>query len=201
MRIFSIAAIAGLVLGFVLTGATSATAQTEEVPTTPHKRVFGFQDPLTGEFHPLGKFHGPVPDVATTPALTGTLEVVVKITLKTPVPKGGVIVCSADFIASSISLTSTAVTTYDESASVLATVAGSAATCTVKVPYSWVLPAASATVHDSLDGSLVVTMFAPATTTTAIEEGLTRTNGQDIVSATKLPANGATTVYDKNVTL
>jgi hypothetical protein len=201
MRIFSIAAIAAVTLGFAFAGIPSATAQSDE--STSHRKIYGYQDPETGDFHPLGKFRGPVPDAATTAPTTGTLEVVAKITLKTPLPKGGTIICGASFIASSFSTTAISATSYEESADVLAVVSGSTATCTLKLPYSWVLPPPSSTVQDSLSGSLSVQMFQPvsSTTTTAIEAALVRGNAQPIVSATKFPANGATTIYNLNVTL
>lgn len=185
-------------LGMVMVAGAAAYAQDLSVHQT--KKLFGFQDPVSGEFHPLGKGQRLIPDAATTAPTTGTLEVVVTIALKTPLPKGGSVLCSTDFIASSFSLTTGAATSYTETAEAIATVAGAGAKCTLKIPYSWVLAPASSTIHTTLDGSLGVSMIG-ATTTTVLEGEVLRGHGQDIVSATKLPANGAVTVYDVNATL
>jgi hypothetical protein len=208
MRIFSIAALAVLTLGAGFAASVPACAQSDDDEAVIHvsqpKKVFGYQDPVTGEFHALGRNHMPVPDATTTPAFTGTLEVVVKITLKTALPTGGSIGCSTSFVAASFSATApTGANTYEESASAAATVSGTTATCTLKIPYSWVLAAPSTTVQDSLSGSVTVEMYKSVSSTnpSVILTGLVRSNSQNVVSASKFPANGTTTVYNINATL
>lgn len=204
MRILSIAAIAALALGAGLAATATAAAQSDEtpVPIPAHpKKIFGYQDPATGDFHALGKMHGIAPDASSSTTLTGTLEVVVTVTLKTPLPKGGAVICVSDFIASQVTQTPPADTTYDESAAVVATVAGSTATCTIKIPYAWAFPTGSGIVQHALDGSLDVEMFSAASTTVPVSGAMVRSVGQAIVSATAFPANGATTIYDVSATL
>jgi hypothetical protein len=194
MRKQSIALVAAIALG-TLGGSSIAHAQTTNAPL--QKKVFGFQDPRTGVFHPLG--HGP--DLSENPAATttysGTIEVTVTITLKTALPKGDSVACSVDALAGSGSPASPLGVTvaYDESATSTASVSGSTATCKVNIPYSWVLPTPSATVTDSLDGNLTVVMYSPTATTITTElEELTREHTQPITINGGTPGDGTLSV-------
>jgi hypothetical protein len=193
MRKQSIALVAAIALG-ALGGSAIAHAQTANPPF--QKKVFGFQDSRTGVFHPLG--HSP--DLSENPAATttysGTVEVTVTVTLKTTLPKGDSVACSVDAIATSETETSpfTSVA-YDETATSIASVSGSTATCKVNIPYSWLLFTPSTTVVNSLDGSLEVIMYSPTATTITTElEDLTREHGQAITINGGKPGDGTLSV-------
>lgn len=160
MRKQTIALVAALALG-ALGGSVTAHAQT----ANSGRKVFGFQD-RTGTFHPLGQSPDLMENPAVTTTYTGTIEVTVTVTLKTPLPTGDKVACSVDAIASSDNtLNPLASVTYDEIATSNATVSGSTATCKVNIPYSWVLLTPSTTVINSLDGNLDVIMYSPTATT------------------------------------
>ncbi|MGA2857119.1 MAG: hypothetical protein ABSE40_09625 [Candidatus Sulfotelmatobacter sp.] len=191
MRKRSIAFVAVLALG-TLGGSVLALAQTAN-PTAARK-IFGFQDSKSGTFHPLGK-SADLSNTTATTTFSGTIEATITITLKTALPKGDVIVCSVDALASSISETTDAAVTYDDSAASTATVSGSTATCKVNIPFSWALQTASTTVLQSLDGSLDVIMYSPtATTITELVEDFTRDHSQGITINGGKPGDGTLTV-------
>jgi hypothetical protein len=117
--------------------------------------VFGYQDPETGIFQPMVR---EVPD-ATTPATTGTIQLALTIKLLTPLPANGSVVCGASLLAESLNLTTVTGSTWTEDAFSVATVNSSGvATCTVNVPYSWVVPAKSSTVLNSITGDYSIEM-------------------------------------------
>jgi hypothetical protein len=192
---FVVIAMVGLSLA-----ASAAMAQSDEAVSGSQKKVFGYQDPKTGVFHQLGNREVLEPDVTTAPT-TGTVDVVVTITLKTALPKGGSIVCDASLIASSISETTASVATYEEALAEVATVSGSTATCTIKIPYSWALPAASTTVVNAMDGNVDVIMSAAPTTATPAAGLFSRSSLHSFAQNAKIPAAGATTSYAVAVTL
>jgi hypothetical protein len=192
MRKQSIAFVAAIALG-ALGGSAIAHAQTANAPF--QKKIFGFQD-SRGNFHPLR--HSP--DLTENPAVTttysGTIEVTVTITLKTALPKGDSVACSVGAVANSDSETNPLLdVAYDESATSLASVSGSTATCKVSIPYSWVLLTPSTTVLNSLDGSLDVIMYSPTATTLTIElEDLLREHSQGITINGGKPGDGTLSV-------
>lgn len=191
MRKQSIALVAAIALG-ALGGSAIAHAQTANAPF--QKKVFGFQD-SRGNFHPLGHSVDLSENPAATTTYSGTIEVTVTVTLKTALPSGDKVACSVGATAISDSETTGANVAYDESATSLATVSGSTATCKVNIPYSWVLLTPSTTVIDSLDGSLDVIMFSPTATTITTElEDLAREHSQAITINGGKPGDGIETV-------
>jgi hypothetical protein len=193
MRILSLVAVASLVAGATLSGSVSASAQSDAV--APHNKIFGYQD-KNGAFHPLMQAE---PDV-TTPALAGTYEVTITITLKTPVPAGGSVLCTTDITAAAVNEATQSGNSYDEQSYSVAKVSGSTATCTVTTPYSWVLPAASSTVFPSVTGSYTVSLV-PASSNVPVVELEGRTSTASFLNANKLPAAGAVSKYAIAATL
>lgn len=192
MRRQFIALVAAIVLG-TLGGSAIANAQTAN--RTP-RNILGFQDSRTGIFHPLGSAVDLSADTTATTTYTGTIEATITITLKTALPKGGAIVCSVGAIASSESETDPLEdVVYDESATSLATVSGSTATCKVSIPFSWLLITPASTVLNTLQGSLDVTMFSTTTTTiTEILEDTVREHSQALAINSGKVADGTLTV-------
>lgn len=192
MRNFSVA-MSVLALGAMLSGTAMAGAQSDG----GHKKVLGYQDTETGEFRPLEKI---VPDV-TTPATTGEFEVTFTITLKSAVPTGGSVLCSTNFVVSSVSVTTGAATTYTESAYAVAKVTGTTATCTVNTPYSWLLPAASSTTETTLVGEHTASILGAPSTTVNLSTVEGRSSSSAFVSTKTAPATGSITKYAVAVTL
>jgi len=175
-------------------GSTAAIAQTSSHTNKP---VLGYQDPETGVFKPLEKV---VPEAATA-AVTGTIELTMTITLKTPVPTGGKVACSSGVSAISISLTTAQATTYEESASAFATVSGATASCTINIPYSWLIPPSSTTVQNSLTGSYTAEIIGPASTTVIVTSPFARSSSSEFLTSKTIPATGTTSKFTVNVTL
>jgi len=189
MRILRLAAIAAVTVGVTFAGSHPSAAQST-TPGALHKRVFGYQDQATGAFHPVSTM---APDTTITPT-TGTIELTLTITLKTALPKGGGINCGADLSASAE--TSASVGLWLEESYSEATVSGSTATCTVAVPYSWLIPAASRT---TISGTYYVEMAkAPGTVPGA--SGTVRLSNGPFLSGS-IPASGTTTSIAQGVTL
>jgi hypothetical protein len=192
MRKHSIALVAAVAL-VTLGASVLVSAQTANPPRSA--KTFGYQDSKTGTFHPLGTTPDVAdPDVATT-TYTGTIEATVTITLKTALPKGGTIACTLGASPSSENETTGAFVGITESASSVATVSGSTATCKLSIPYNWVLPTPSTTIINELTGSLDVIMYSPVTTSIAdFTEDIAREHGQAITINAGKPGDGVETV-------
>jgi hypothetical protein len=172
----------------------SALLQAQAPDTQSNKKVYGYQDPQSGTFRALPT---EAPTEGTSTPLTGTLKVVLNITVKSTWPAGTArtIVCSADF--DQISITGTAVTTpYIEEVSRYATAATSGYTCTLTIPYSWLIPTTA--IQKTLTGS-----YSVGVQNTAVAAGppILRLSNGPIVSTTTLPATGTTTTYTIAVTI
>jgi len=195
MRICKIATLAMLTLGVMLAGTVSAFAQADE--SSSHKKVLGYQDSETGVFRPVEYV---IPEATTTPS-TGTIQLTITITLKTPVPTGGSVLCSSAIVASSTSLSIGTGIDYVETAAAAAKVTGATATCTVLTPYSWVIPPASSTTLDSLTGSYSVTILPAPSTTVTIATLKERSSSSQFLSTKTIPAVGTISKYTVAATL
>jgi hypothetical protein len=150
----------------------------------------GTYNPRTGTFQPRVVAEAPLPAVTTT-THGGTLIVNFAITLKTAVPTGDKVICDVvAFVTDPLTLS-----TIDESASTVATVSGSTATCAVKIPYSWSLAAATDMVSWNYAAAIT-----PTSATVASALLLARSSSHTGASFT-LPANGVTTTKAVAVTL
>jgi hypothetical protein len=193
MRKHLIALVAVIAL-VTLGGSVLAHAQTANRPAAASK-TFGYQDSKTGAFHPLGTTPEIADATAPTSTFSGTIEVTVTITLKTALPKGGTVACTVGASVISESETTDAVVGISETGSSIATVSGSTATCKVNIPYSWVLFTNSATVINTLSGSLDVIMYSPITTSIAdFTEDVAREHSQAITINAGKPGDGTETV-------
>lgn len=189
----AILATAAACLGLALSLSSAACAQSDET-TAPQSRLQGHRDPKTGVFHPDNAV---VPEAGAVSPLTGTFSVTLHITLKTAVPSGDKVGCSADILADET--TATGATAYTEEVSALATVSGSTATCVMTIPFSWLFPTGA--IQEFLTGGYTATIFNPSATISAATF-LTRSSGSDFVDATgtNVLATAART-YSVNVTL
>jgi hypothetical protein len=105
---------------------------------TSHQPALTYVDPVTGEFKQVT----PQVDANILPATaptTGTFVFKITITLKSTIPSSDVIVCNANANVTDVG----SQTVNEELASVAATRTTTSATCTVSIPYSWVLTTAT----------------------------------------------------------
>ena len=123
----------------------------------PAPAVPGFLNPRTGSFTPMHvrarenpeQTEGPVQaaQVPTPSKVTGTVKVNFSIAVKSSIPTGSSIVCEVDIAVADCDPTGTngCPNTPQEQASTVATRSSNAASCTVTIPYSWLL-----SYHDDL---------------------------------------------------
>lgn len=138
------------------------------------------------------------PTATSTPVVqSGILQLKVTITIVSAIPTTTPILCQFSPSVSGQNSTTSEMDWYQETGSVLATRTGNTATCTVRIPYTWTLHAASAD------------MVTPAFTVTATDTtGVGRTSGTygfamglATNGAFPLPANGATTALTRAIRL
>ena len=161
--------------------------------TTTGKKVFGYQD-SSGAFHPMLIA---VPDATTTPATGGTIQVTLNIAVKSTFPTGTTrtILCGIDVDVTGMTTTG-GMTTYMEAANANATGSGTSYTCTLKIPYSWIIP--TTLVQKSLLGSYTVQVN---NSTMSAGPAVLRFSQGTFLSTSTIPANGATSTYTVAVTI
>jgi hypothetical protein len=147
--------------------------------------IVGTLNPQTGTFKPLIKptviEDLEVAPLATTPT-TGKFVANFTISVKSTIPSADVIACTLE--ASVADITSGHIA--EETASVAAVRSGSSATCSVTIPYSWILTS------PTLDMvSLMYTISTPygGTSATALPSRMSI----QTISTGKVPTSGATT--------
>ena len=140
----------------------------------------GYLDPRTGEFRPLAQHEAQSEEIEATTPTTGKFVVSFTITISSSIPTADTISCG---VTATLFETST-FHTVEELASVAASRTGSTATCTVTLPYSWVLSTPSS---DTVNLSYSITV--PGTTVSLPS----RTSIQTINGNLKVPGSGSTT--------
>ena len=158
--------------------------QASKVPSKPG--ILGFLDPNTGAFRPVPPASEEGPDTAAPTTFTGTITVVLTITLKTTGLTN--VLCSADTFVVDASFART----YFETDSVAATGTGATRKCTLKIPYAWGLLTQA---NDNMSTNYVV---SGTTGTTGLPA---RSSGLSPLDTRKVPANGVLTNLAANVTL
>jgi hypothetical protein len=160
------------------------------------QRVLGYFDPATGIFQPL---HSAAEiDPATAVTETGELIVKYTITVKSTIPKNGVIGCSATADVGD------AAGDHEERATGVATGSGTSYTCSAIIHYSWLLDTPT-TDQVGLTGSVTLEYGYQVTafngSAIVVEPIESRGSVPGIPSLKAVPANGATTTVDVSVTL
>jgi hypothetical protein len=161
-------------------------------------RVLGYYDPSTGTFSPVHQSTTET-DAATT-ATTETGELIVKytITVKSAIPKNGVVGCSAS------AETGDAAGDYEERATGVATlVSGTTYTCSAIIHYSWKLDTPT-TDKISLTGSSTIDYGYEVTATNGtatLVQPIEDRGSVPSIPSISVPASGATTTVDVSVTL
>jgi len=188
-----------LVLGLAAS-AFGQFAKTQSPFKTQHREL-GYYDRTTGAFTPVKPEATDNAEPATTATVTGEFEFTINITLKSTLPKNGIVGCDADaYITDPVTELS-----YAETGAAVATGSGSTWTCKVTIPYSWILTSpitAADVVGLDYDATLIEGYEATATngTGTVVEGIPLRSSGHDL-GTIKLPASGATTTETIAVTL
>jgi len=163
----------------------------------PSQRVLGYFDPATGIFQPLHS----TAEVDLASAVTDTGELIVKytITLKSTLPKNGVIGCSI-----AATETGDAAGSHEERATGVATGSGTSYTCSAIIHYSWLLDTPT-TDELTFNGSATIDYGYEVTATngsaTVVEPIEARGSVPYIPPIKGVPANGATTTIDVSATL
>jgi len=185
-----------LVAVLLLVRAPLGFAQLGRQALTPH-RTLGYYNSDTGLFEPLRSATQDLAEPALTPT-TGTLVYKFTITLKSPLPKNALIICSAGGAVIETGYSA------DEQGFGIATLeSGDTYTCSVSMPYSWQLHTAST---DKIILSYKAETYEAIQVTAANGTGTTvmstagRTSSQTIAEI-PVPANGATTTETVSVTL
>jgi len=194
MQIRKLTVLSLVVLGLAL--APFSFGQFANQTRTPH-RVLGYYDPATGTFSPVHQSESGV-DPATATTETGELIVKFTITVKATIPKNAVIGCSAS------ADTGDAAGEYGERATAIATlVSGSTYTCSAIIHYSWLLATPTVDKISLTDSSTIDYGYqATATNGTAVTVQPVEARGSSSsITPISVPANGATTTVDVNVTL
>jgi hypothetical protein len=159
------------------------------------QRVLGYFDPATGIFRPLHASAEVDPATATT--VTGELIVKYAITVKSAIPKNGVIGCSATAGVSDV-------LGHTEHATAVATGSGSSYTCTVIINYSWLLDTPT-TDSVGVAGEVTVNYGYEATASNGSGTVVTVVESRDSVppdtELKAVPPSGTTTTVDVSVTL
>jgi hypothetical protein len=163
-------------------------------PSSRARVIPGYINPQTGVFTPLVMGSGENPEAlpAAATKFTGTFVVAFSITVKSSIPTSTPIVCTVD-----ASVVDQSPSTFQianeifESANLAATRSSKTASCTVTLPYSWLLSFSST---DTVSLSYIL----EAQGTTAGSAG--RYSSQDIATI-PIPANGATTHENVSATL
>jgi hypothetical protein len=171
-------------------------AQLGRQALTPH-RTLGYYNSDTGLFEPLRSATQDLAEPAVTPT-AGTLVYKFTITLKSPLPKNALVICSAGGAVIETSYSA------DEQGFGIATLeSGDTYTCSVSMPYSWQLHTAST---DKIVLSYKAETYEAIQVTAANGTGTTvmstagRASSQTIAEI-PVPANGATTTETVSVTL
>jgi hypothetical protein len=185
-----------LVVVLFLVCAPFGFAQLGTQALTPH-RTLGYYNSETGLFEPLRSATQDLAEPAVTPT-TGTLIYKFTITLKSPLPKNALVLCSAggDIVETGFSA--------DEQGLGIATLeSGDTYTCSVSMPYSWQLKTAST---DKIILSYKAQTYEALQVTAANGTGtiVTSTAGRvssQTIAEIPVPASGATTTETVSVTL
>ena len=173
-----------------------AFAQLGTQPLTP-QRTLGYYNSETGLFEPLRSATPDLAEATVTPT-TGTLTYKFTITLKSPLLKNALIICSAGGTVIETGFTA------DEQGLGIATLEhGDTYACSVSLPYSWQLRTPG---NDKIALSYKAQTYEAIEVTAANGTGTTVTStagrvSTQAIASIAVPASGATTTETVSVTL
>lgn len=181
-----------LVLGFAPFGLAQISA-----PSLDTHRVLGYFNPTTGLFEPLRTGMQDAEGAQVTPT-TGTLVFNFTITLKTALPSHGLLLCSA-----AAAVIETSFSADEVGFGYAHFVSGSTYSCSVSIPYSWLLSTRTTDkIILSYKAEVIegIQLTANNGTSTTVATTTGRASSQTIASV-PVPVSGATTTEDVAVTL
>ena len=183
---------AAVFLGFV----PFSVAQLATQAPSPH-HILGFFNQDTGLFEPLrtAAQDSELPPVAAT---TGTLVFNFTITVKSAIPKNGIITCSA-----AGAVIETSYSTDETGFGIAKLVSGTTYSCSVSMPYSWLLNTPTSdkiilSYKAQVNEAIQITATNGTGTNVLVTAG--RASSQTTASI-PVPANGATTTENVSLTL
>jgi hypothetical protein len=189
MRMMPFAAIGAL--GLALAASSSGMGQTSG--DAEHKdRTYGYVDLKTGLFHPAVEAEVSPETTTTLKTYTGTFEATITTTIDSTFPSGSTILCDMT-VGGSVDGAN-----YSEIASAPATISGTKATCTIKLPYSWTGPAGGSTAAYAYSATYKVTASHVSSSTQPITDfNVLRQSGGNLLttSTAAIPATGAVTKF------
>jgi hypothetical protein len=185
--IFSLAVV--LILGFAIFAFAQRAAHSQG--------ELGYYDHSTGTFTPLQQTASDAEPKATADT-TGELIVKYTITVKSAIPKNGVVGCT---IIAGVSDSTGAAT--EKATGVATLVSGTTYTCSAIINYSWPLSTPTTdkigfTGTATIDYGYQVTAFNGTDT---VVEPIEQRSSAPTIPEISVPANGATTTVDVSVTL
>jgi hypothetical protein len=186
--------IAALVFAMASCLASTAAARAQAAQADGHK-VSGVMDLQSGRFTPVTGEHV-VPETSTTMFTTGTIELTITVNLVSDFPPLTQISCGMDVDVTAQNLTDGALGKWMETATSVARVHGVTATCTLIIPYYWLLPTAAENEVRTLTGRFMVSATQPG-----LQPTILRSTNQPFLSTTVIPSNQTVSKYRVNATI
>jgi len=180
----------------VLSFAPLASAQLADSPLSS-RRTLGYYNPDTGLFEPLRPATQDLEAPAVAPT-TGTLVFNFTITLKTALPKNGMLTCGA-----AGAVIETGYSADETGFGFAKVVSGNTYSCSVSMPYSWFLNSPGTDkIILSYKATVVEGIQVTATNGTAVTVVASSGRGSSqTIASIAVPANGAITTKVVTVTL
>ena len=192
--------IATIILACACFGGMVQTARGQETKVNEDKGIAGYLNPKTGAFTPMAQKVADTEALAAIVATTGKFVFNFTITVTSTVPKNGLVLCQAD---ATVFETSTGQSISERVQGIATKGTGSTYTCSLIMPYSWVL---------ATPGSDMATLSSRVELVDAFQ--ITATNGTGIlvspnslrqsqqnIGSIKIPATGSTTTETVTQTL
>jgi hypothetical protein len=186
--------IAALLVGTAFCLSVNPSAHGQESSSEAQK-VPGFLNLKSGQFSPVSGVHV-VPETSSTMFTRGTIELTLTINVVSDLPRGTAISCGMDVNVTALNVSDGALGSWVETASAVASVHGTTATCTLIIPYYWLLPSAAENELRTLSGRFTVTA-----TDASIKPSVLRSTNQPFLSTTTIPSNDTTSKYRANATI
>lgn len=192
--------IATIILAYACFAGMVQTARGQETKGTEGKGIAGYLNPKTGAFTPMAQKVADTDALAAIVATTGKFVFNFTITVTSTVPKNGLVLCEAD---ATVFEASTGQSIFERVQNVATKGTGSTYTCSLPMPYSWIL--ASPTTDMATLSSRVETVDAFQITATNGTGILVSPNSlrqsQQNIGSIKIPATGSTTTETVTATL
>jgi hypothetical protein len=190
-------------LGTALSGvAFGQQAATTTQPKAPSGLSFAYDAPH-GQLTANGLAVKLNPDTADTAPITGTVKITINLTVKTTVPTGAKVPCSAIVIGGAIDTTALSLEGGIETVSGYATAGPKAGSmiCSLSIPYEWTVVTVSSLASTEATSTTVDAMVIAFAAAIVDSNGVTQRETIQIGGVQALPTNGKTTTASYAATL